>query len=591
MDLPAAVVAVWCAVVLGVLHAPVRADVPSHCFKWQVVGTWDFKISSLSEDSSPLCGHTRPDNIINPYEKRLGYSNPGFEVEKTGYFTLKSNYSDEATLCLQDQCESAKWTMVYDEAMAIRGQTSGLELLFHFKYSPRIEEGVIPSGKDATLWMSHCGETFPGWFGSSDKRRGCAVAKNRVDVRPTPSAPLMADDWDDGSLTSLLQTKLRLKMELKAHSAEKQKLMDSPAFDPDDLEEQASLINKKQKFWVADASAASFASGFSMGEALRSVGGTHEKLLKPVSYSLDSIVDPNLKAKETHRRQCIRKVLPDRLDWSTDPRTNTPVINQGGCGSCYAVSSADAFSSRSRLKLGLQVSIRSSKAIFQCSPTNQGCDGGFPWLMGHHAYYEGLVADECAGPYHTSSHAGGPLLQDCNMKSNNCSSDIVYAKAWGYVGGYYGKGNTEDMMWSLFRDGPLVVAINAQSDLFMYKSGLYVVNGPSKKDVIKSTEAYWAATTHAIVLVGYGHVDIEGTPIESWKLKNSWGTSWGEGGYFNMQRGTDAAAVESMPVHAIFGDGKPGNPDFESSVRNKLKTIDDDSCVSVIEDMLAKELV
>lgn len=50
-------------------------------------------------------------------------------------------------------------------------------------------------------------------------------------------------------------------------------------------------------------------------------------------------------------------------------------------------------------------------------------------------------------------------------------------------------------------------------------------------------------------------------------------------------------AVESMPVHTIFGDGKPGNPDFERTVRTNLQNLGDDSCTEVIEEMLAKELV
>jgi hypothetical protein len=137
----------------------------------------------------------------------------------------------------------------------------------------------------------------------------------------------------------------------------------------------------------------------------------------------------------------------------------------------------------------------------------------------------------------------------------------------------------------------MVVAINAKSDLFMYRHGLFVSQPMLDKDVSRISEAYWEATTHAIVLVGYGATDVEGKSIESWKLKNSWGESWGEDGYFQIQRGTDAMAVESMPVHAIFGDGKPGNPEFETTIRAKLQEIQDGSCNQVIEEMLSKELI
>ena len=270
--------------------------------------------------------------------------------------------------------------------------------------------------------------------------------------------------------------------------------------------------------------------------------------------------------------------------------TATPVINQGGCGSCYVVSSADAFTSRLRLKKqDKTLKPRSPKQVLQCSATNQGCDGGFPWLVGYHAHYDGLVTEECTGPYDSDATLGGKMPTQCGKCD---STDVEYAKSWGYVGGYYGKGNTEDMMWSMFRDGPMVVAINAQNSFFMYSHGLFVSDPVTDKDVAKVSEAYWEATTHAVVLAGSGSIEVEGSTIETWKVKNSWGPKWGEQGYFRMQRGVDAMAVESMPVHAIFGDGKPGNPEFEPTIRRKLAEMSkDDSCREVIEEMLKKELV
>jgi len=392
----------------------------------------------------------------------------------------------------------------------------------------------------------------------------------------------------EGGSDSLLQTRIKTGLML-AHRAE---LLQSRAFDEQEMEHSASLINLKQKSWVADASAASFASGFSYKQALRSAGGIFEKLLKPQSFSLDSITDSIARQNEETRRKCIRKVLPESLDWSQKNLTSTPVVNQGGCGSCYAVSSADAFTSRLRLKRNsATLKIRSAKTILQCSASNQGCSGGFPWLVAHHAHYEGLVSEDCAGPYSSDERMGGPLSNSCDSKVDICTSDVEYAKSWGYVGGSYGKGNPEDMMWSLYRDGPMVVAINAQPSLFMYREGLFVADQVATNDITKIAESYWEATTHAVALLGYGSVNVEGSSTDSWKLKNSWGPSWGEKGYFNIQRGSDAMAVESMAVHAIFGDGKPGNPEFESTIRAKLSELGDDSCTAVIEEMLSKELV
>ena len=46
---------------------------------------------------------------------------------------------------------------------------------------------------------------------------------------------------------------------------------------------------------------------------------------------------------------------------------------------------------------------------------------------------------------------------------------------------------------------------------------------------------------HAVVLVGYGHDDEEG--LDFWKIRNSWGASWGENGYFRLSRGKGTCGV------------------------------------------------
>lgn len=42
-------------------------------------------------------------------------------------------------------------------------------------------------------------------------------------------------------------------------------------------------------------------------------------------------------------------------------------------------------------------------------------------------------------------------------------------------------------------------------------------------------------------VVGWGEED--GTPF--WHVRNSWGTYWGELGFFRLERGTDALQIES----------------------------------------------
>lgn len=45
-------------------------------------------------------------------------------------------------------------------------------------------------------------------------------------------------------------------------------------------------------------------------------------------------------------------------------------------------------------------------------------------------------------------------------------------------------------------------------------------------------------------MVGYGVENDE----PYWIVKNSWGTEWGENGFFRIRRGTDECAIESIAV-------------------------------------------
>lgn len=46
---------------------------------------------------------------------------------------------------------------------------------------------------------------------------------------------------------------------------------------------------------------------------------------------------------------------------------------------------------------------------------------------------------------------------------------------------------------------------------------------------------------HAVVAVGFG-VDEE-SGLDYWLCKNSWGDTWGEKGYFKIERGVNMCAI------------------------------------------------
>jgi hypothetical protein len=96
--------------------------------------------------------------------------------------------------------------------------------------------------------------------------------------------------------------------------------------------------------------------------------------------------------------------LPASFDWRNVDGTNydSPLRKQGECGSCYAIAAVSVLESRIRIKSNNRLKpILSPSSIISCSRYNQGCSGGYPYLVGKHAKEFGFV-DEACQPYSES---------------------------------------------------------------------------------------------------------------------------------------------------------------------------------------------
>jgi len=97
------------------------------------------------------------------------------------------------------------------------------------------------------------------------------------------------------------------------------------------------------------------------------------------------------------------------------------------------------------------------------------------------------------------------------------------------------------MKMALVSHGPLSVSFEVYNDFMNYKSGIYHHTG------LTNRFSPFEITNHAVLLVGYGTDN--GAPY--WTVKNSWGTTWGEEGYFRIRRGFDECAIESIAVQSF----------------------------------------
>jgi len=211
----------------------------------------------------------------------------------------------------------------------------------------------------------------------------------------------------------------------------------------------------------------------------------------------------------------------DDKDWTKEGYV-TPVKNQGQCGSCWAFSTTGG-SEGANFKANGVLSSFSEQELVDCSGAegNQGCNGG---LMddGFDFVEQYGLCFESAYPYKGA---------DGTCTKSQCPSKVS-------VTGYTDipKGDTASLLSACSSQGPVSIAVDANFWWQMYTGGIFDKTcNPDSLD-------------HGVLLVGYS------TGGGYWKVKNSWGSGWGESGYIRLT-GTDAntcglANSASYPVVA-----------------------------------------
>lgn len=279
-----------------------------------------------------------------------------------------------------------------------------------------------------------------------------------------------------------------------------------------------SAINNRTNLWTA----AHYPEleGMTLRDRLLRAGGVPE--FGCFSYPEVAKVRP-----ETH---LLVRNLTEQLDWRNKDGKNyvTPVRNQGQCGSCYAFASMAMLESRLMLMSDHHYNkIFSPQDVVGCSEYAQGCEGGFPYLIaGKYAEDFGVVEEACFKYRGADSRC---------LESASCQR--YRATDYKYVGGYFGACNEEEILKELV-NGPVSVAFEVTDDFQLYRKGIYHHTG--------LTDQFnpFRLTNHAVLVVGYG----EEAGVKYWIVKNSWGTHWGENGYFRIVRGTNELNIESMAV-------------------------------------------
>merc|ERR1711915_385318 len=148
--------------------------------------------------------------------------------------------------------------------------------------------------------------------------------------------------------------------------------------------------------------------------------------------------------------------------------------------------------------------------------------------------------DSCSEESYPYTAKGG-IFSTC--KSSGCDVAMPSGTVKGVksISGLIGSASDKDLM-AAAQQQPVSIAIEADQDIFQhYTSGVITGNCGTNTD-------------HGVLLVGYG----TDSGTDYWKVKNSWGASWGMNGYILIQRGVNKCGIADGPPSYPTVNGAPG---------------------------------
>mmetsp|Transcript_14481 Transcript_14481/g.37495 ORF Transcript_14481/g.37495 Transcript_14481/m.37495 type:complete len:393 (+) Transcript_14481:559-1737(+) len=235
--------------------------------------------------------------------------------------------------------------------------------------------------------------------------------------------------------------------------------------------------------------------------------------------------------------------LPEAVDWEQKGCV-TPIKNQGACGSCWAFSAVGSIEGAYCVATGQLVPF-SEQELVSCDGAEYGCGGGLMDKAFEFVEENGLCT-EADDPYASGTGHSPTCHQDDPERA--CTPKVM-------IKGHKDvPARDEEALKVAVAKQPVSVAIEADRSAFqLYKSG------------VLTSLSCGTQLDHGVLVVGYG-VDGEappagtGTGLPYWRVKNSWGPTWGESGYIRIMRGHDECGIALQASYPLGAGDAPAPP-------------------------------
>jgi len=206
------------------------------------------------------------------------------------------------------------------------------------------------------------------------------------------------------------------------------------------------------------------------------------------------------------------------------------VKNQAQCGSCWAFATVANIEGQNKKVNGELISL-SEQELVDCSKSDMGCNGGLPSNA-----YKDLLSTK-TGLELEEAYSYTAATGKCHAET---SKEKVFLSSWKAI-----SSNEDQIAAALVKYGPLAIGINAQYMQF-YMGGV--------------SDPFWcpASLDHGVTIVGFGEEKRSGfkwpwqaDSVKYWIIRNSWGASWGEKGYYRIMRGSGKCGLNKMVTTAL----------------------------------------